>query len=184
LLDDPGVVSTSEQFDYMPYWGYLWPSALALAHWLAEASLPSRLRTLEIGCGLGLPGLVALDRGYQVAFNDYALAALSGCAQSARRNGFRHFELLPFDWCYPPRRQFDLILGSDVFYEHRCLLQVARLLALMLRPKGRDVLVDPNRPTADRFPEVAADTGLIVTHVQALGRQEDVSLRLLLVARL
>ena len=43
--------------EFLPYWAELWPAALALA-----AALPRRLagtRLVELGCGLGVPSLVA-----------------------------------------------------------------------------------------------------------------------------
>ncbi|MDX2167236.1 MAG: methyltransferase, partial [Deltaproteobacteria bacterium] len=48
-----------------PYWMHLWPGALALARRLATASLRGR-RVLELGCGLGLPAVVAARRGARV----------------------------------------------------------------------------------------------------------------------
>ncbi len=68
LLDDPLVIDWNRSDDYMPYWPYVWPSALLLAEWMASVPLPLRKQSevaadmLEIGCGLGLPGLVAVAR--------------------------------------------------------------------------------------------------------------------------
>src|SRR2546426_1808678 len=50
-----------------PYWAHLWSGAVVLA-----AAVPRRgARTvLELGCGLGLPGLTAACRGARVTFVD------------------------------------------------------------------------------------------------------------------
>src|SRR5262249_28388999 len=56
-----------------PYWAHLWSGALVLA----EAVPRGRRTVLEIGCGLGLPGLVAARRGARVTFVDPAPAALA-----------------------------------------------------------------------------------------------------------
>ena len=47
-----------EQEEFLPYWAELWPSALALARAVARRPLTGR-RTLELGCGLGLPPAAA-----------------------------------------------------------------------------------------------------------------------------
>ena len=41
-------------------------------------------RALEVGCGLGLPGIVALSMGLQVTFSDYDACALRFAADEAR----------------------------------------------------------------------------------------------------
>ena len=46
------------------------------------------IEALEIGCGLGLAGLVALARGLRVQFSDYDRAPLDFVARSAAENGF------------------------------------------------------------------------------------------------
>jgi predicted nicotinamide N-methyase len=50
------------QEELLPYWAHLWPSAVALAEELAPRSLRGA-RTLELGCGLGLPSVVAARGG-------------------------------------------------------------------------------------------------------------------------
>jgi predicted nicotinamide N-methyase len=60
-----------------PYWAELWPSALALAqHILETNAIPVRASVLEIGCGLGLPGIAAGLTGASVIFTDYLQDAL------------------------------------------------------------------------------------------------------------
>ena len=54
--------------EFLPYWAELWPAALALAH-----ALPARfdgVRVVELGCGLGVPSLVASARGATVTATD------------------------------------------------------------------------------------------------------------------
>src|SRR5262245_31455755 len=61
---------------YMPYWVDLWPAARMLAKWLVRQTWPAGLRALEVGCGLGLPGVAALAMGMRVTFSDCDSAAL------------------------------------------------------------------------------------------------------------
>ena len=71
--------------------------------WADHASHASaRSTALEIGCGLGLPGVAALSVGLRVTFSDYDATALGFAADNARANGFLDFETLQLDWRYPP----------------------------------------------------------------------------------
>ena len=59
-----------------PYWIDVWPCALRLAAWLDGQELAGR-RVLELGCGLGLPSLVAALRGAEVLATDVEPDALA-----------------------------------------------------------------------------------------------------------
>src|SRR5919108_5440352 len=61
----------------LPYWADLWPSAMALARHLWQATALRGLRVLELGCGLGLAGIVASRKGGVVTFTDYEADALA-----------------------------------------------------------------------------------------------------------
>src|SRR4051794_17894252 len=82
LLDDPVVRAWNKSDDYMPYWAYLWPGASFLAEvvasepWTGLGEGQGLPEVLEIGCGVGLAGLVALACGLRVEFTDYDLAPL------------------------------------------------------------------------------------------------------------
>ena len=86
LLDDPAIRAANLNDDYMPYWAYLWPGAFLLAEAVAREPWPEGLTALEIGCGLGLAGLVGLTRGLRVRFTDYDETPLHFVARSAAEN--------------------------------------------------------------------------------------------------
>lgn len=90
----------------------VWPAALALARNL-EIS-PAASAVVEIGCGCGLPGLVALAAGCRVTFADRDAEVLANAAQNASANGFENFEILQCDWRSLPPRQWDLACGSEL----------------------------------------------------------------------
>src|SRR5262245_55850963 len=120
LLDDPTVRAHFEADEYMPYWADLWPGARMLGKYLLRQHWPAGLVVLEVGCGLGLPGVVALSLGMRVIFSDYDATALHFAAQNARDNGLDNFETLQMDWRFPPPGlKVPLLLASDVIYEMR-----------------------------------------------------------------
>jgi predicted nicotinamide N-methyase len=141
--------------EYLPYWAELWPSSLALARTVAARSLRGA-RTLELGCGLGLPSIAAALAGGRVLATDWSPDAVAMTRANAERNGAR-VETLVCSWAEPEplveRAPWDLVLASDVLYEAR---NADALLELLPR-LGRDVwLADPGRPPAARFLAAAA----------------------------
>jgi SAM-dependent methyltransferase len=106
---------------------------------------------LEIGCGVGLPGIVALSLGLRVIFSDYDVTAVEFAARNARANGFDNFETLPLDWRVPPSFQVPLLLAADVIYEERNIEPLISLIQTVLTPEGFCLLSDPDRPTNGGF---------------------------------
>src|SRR3954451_24843078 len=71
LLDEHAF----EQEEYLPYWAELWPSALGLAEAVGAADVAGR-RVLELGCGLGVPSLVAALAGAEFLATDWSPEAV------------------------------------------------------------------------------------------------------------
>jgi predicted nicotinamide N-methyase len=164
LLDHPSVVSAFAVDEYMPYWADLWPGARMLAKALVREPPPAGTPVLEIGCGLGLPGIVALSLGLRVTFSDYDATALHFAAENARANGFRDFELLQMDWRWPPEdRQFPLLLGADLIYELRNVPPLVALIKKLLEPGGVCLLTDQDRVPSHLLRETLAAEGLPFT---------------------
>ena len=94
LLDDPLVRAWNRTDDYMPYLAHLRPGASFLAEvvasesWTVPGDRQGPPEVLEIGCGVGLAGLVAAGRGLRVEFTDYDRALLRFVDRSVRENGF------------------------------------------------------------------------------------------------
>src|SRR5207245_2289495 len=147
LLDHPYVQAAFARDEYMPYWAELWPAARMLAKVVArEAWPPEGQDLLEVGCGLGLPGIVALSCGQRVTFSDYHATALHFAANNARLNGFDDFRTLQMDWRYPPAGlRVPVILAADLVYEHRNVEPLVKLIKHVLLPGGTCLLTDQDR---------------------------------------
>lgn len=164
LLDLPGVRAAFARDEYLPYWTDLWPAARMLAKMVLRAPWPPDLEALEIGCGLGLPGLAALKAGLRVTFSDYDTTALQFAAENARLNGFTTFRTLRLDWREPPTGlQIPVLLGSDLVYELRSIEPLAGLIKRLLAPDGVCLLTDQDRVPADKLREGLASAGLAFT---------------------
>ncbi len=163
LLDDPVVQALSHQDDYMPYWAYLWPGAFLLAEAVAREPWRDGLRALEIGCGLGLTGLIALRRGLRVHFTDYDEDSLRFVTKSAEKNGFDPslYTTERLDWRELPDTRYPVILGADVLYERRLIPLVADVLARLLEPDGFALVAGPYRVATEGLSEALAVRGLV-----------------------
>jgi hypothetical protein len=180
LLDDPGVLYWNKRDDYMPYWAYLWPGAYLLAEAVAREPWPpgpggQPAEALEIGCGLGLAGLVAMACGLSVQFSDYDRTPLEFVARSAAENEFvrSRYRTRLLDWRNPPPERFAVILGADVTYEVRLVPLVAGVLAAMLAPGGVGLIASPYRVADEGFPAAVETLGLTCRAEPATARAED-----------
>lgn len=136
----------------LPYWAELWPSARVLAQDLAVTLLAGR-RVLELGCGLGLPSIVALARGATVLATDWYPEALSFARENAQAATGRDLPTMHVDWRSPPDEllamaPFDLVVAADVLYEERNVSALADLLPRLSGTSTEIRIADPRRPHA------------------------------------
>ena len=145
-----------EDFDRderLPYWAELWPSSLALARHLSNRDLTG-IHAIELGCGVGLPTIVALASGARVLATDHYEAALDFTAHNASTNMDREPDTALLDWRMPDiegLRTFDLVLAADVLYERKNAAALADLVPKFLASGGEAVFADPRRDEAPVF---------------------------------
>jgi predicted nicotinamide N-methyase len=161
---DAETLLSEDSFDheeFLPYWAELWSSAVALAHDVSLRSLRGK-RTLELGCGLGLPSIVAARSGGRVLATDWSPDAVLATAANAGRNGVR-LETLECSWAAPEpivkRGPWDLVLASDVLYERRNAGLLLRLLPRLVDERGLVLIADPQRAAAATLLERVEDDG-------------------------
>src|SRR5919197_2092275 len=140
-----------------PYWAHLWSGALVLA----EAVPRGAASALELGCGLGLPGLVAARRGARVTFVDQIPAALAFVRASAAANGLESVDLVVGDVTAPLlTARFDLVLAAELLYDRAAFRPLARALARYIAPGGRALLTDAGRIDTSAFYAELDSSGL------------------------
>jgi predicted nicotinamide N-methyase len=154
-------VQTDHDVDYFPYGILLWASAIGLAAHLDEnPALVRGRRTLEIGCGVGLAGLVAAALGGIVTQTDYLVDAIMLSGHNAARNGIGGIDLIQADWRdFPDLEPFEVVLGSDVLYERAMHSVLGPLLRRIVAPGGQLILSDPLRPQALDFVQAMESSG-------------------------
>jgi ETFB lysine methyltransferase len=144
----------------LPYWADLWPSSLALAKYLWEAADLQAVEVLELGCGLGLVGIVASRKGGKVTCTDYEADALAFTRYNVLRNDCQQAIVRHLDWHAPTLSQaYGVIVASDILYERANFQPLLSMMQSALEPDGHFILAEPNRPVARDFLRLLRDHG-------------------------
>ena len=152
----------------LPYWADLWPAAVVLAEHLGTVPAAPGARALELGCGLGLVTIAAMQAGYAVTATDYYEDALLFTARNALAVTGKEPATRMVDWRALPADlgTFDLVLAADVLYERPYAAIVAGVIDRALAPGGTALVADQGRVALSAFLEAAATRGLRHTVVR------------------
>ena len=144
ILEQPGEGSLALR---------LWRSAYTLSEHVLRrrfADVHGR-RVLELGCGLGLPGLACAAAGASsVCLTDLSAESVELARRNATRNGFEaQVSAHTLDWGAPDESPvgalppFEVVIAADVCYEMEHSESLARVLARMLErgPASRAIVV-------------------------------------------
>ncbi|XP_028675298.1 methyltransferase-like protein 23 [Erpetoichthys calabaricus] len=126
---------------------YVWPCAVVLAQyvWYHKEHVIGK-GILEIGAGVGLPGVVAAKCGAKVILSDSARfpACLENSQRSCEANGLSDVVVLGITWGQVSPElldlpQLDIVLGSDVFFEPEDFEDVMMTIYFLLKknPKAQ-----------------------------------------------
>jgi len=142
-----------------PFWIKLWEAAIILAE-VAASLDPATAgpRLLELGAGLGAPGLTAAARGFDVTLTDYEQIIMNFQRVSAAASGLKpKFALL--DWTKSTKMEpFDTIIGAEILFREDLLDPLLRVFKKLLKPGGKIYLAhDLRRQTLYKFLEKAKD---------------------------
>lgn len=178
LLDEliqKGETHEDVEDERIPYWAELWPSALGMAQFLLKRNLiAAHHRVLEIGCGLGLPGIVAGMTGAEVTLSDYLEPALDFARSNWSLNHDREVQLALLDWRTPDSGlAADILLASDITYESRNFPYLPTTFRQLSGPGGKIILSDPRRQVAQTFFERLPEKGFTVERFEEMVRFQE-----------
>ncbi len=121
-----------------PFWIKLWEASIVLADFIAAQEPTPEGRVLELGAGLGLPGLAAAAAGHRVTLSDYEPHILDFQRVSAEASGVAaRVEHLLIDWLKPPKLpRFETIIGAEILFREDFFAPLLELMGKLLAPGG------------------------------------------------
>ena len=170
-LDD--FVDPQDIFQDFPLWIKIWEASLVLAEYLAGMEAEEGKRLLEIGCGIGVVGIVASSFGHQVTMTEYNQDALNFSRANALLNEASNLEIRALDWDKPEiEGAFDYIVGSEVLYRERDFQPILQLFKTYLKKGGEIILAEGTRKTSMAFMHQMSDYFHITAQKKVLRSKE------------
>ena len=120
-----------------PFWVRLWEAAMVLAQFLAGQEFKTGTTMLELGAGLGAPGLAAAANGCKVTLSDYEEQILDFERVSAAASRLDKVGFAMLDWKNPPPMdRFDVIAGAEVLFREEFFQPLLEVMRRALKPDG------------------------------------------------
>lgn len=140
-----------------PFWVKLWEASLMLADIMATVPCEPGQTLLELGAGLGAPGLVAAARGHKVTLSDYEPHILDFQRVSAAANGMENVDFRMIDWKKPPElAPFTTIIGAEILFRAEFFEPLLAVFKKYLDPQGTIYLAhDARRKSLPAFLDLA-----------------------------
>jgi len=149
-------IDSQDPLQNFPLWAKVWEASWVLADFLAGIPADPEKRLIEIGCGLGLVGVVAASFGHKVVMTEHNPGAIEFARANADLNHCTGMEIIDLDWNSPSLySRFDYIIGSEVVYNEKDFEPLRHLFERLLKPEGEVILCEGIRRTSlDFFKEM------------------------------
>ncbi len=155
-----------------PFWVRLWDAAMILAYVLGSQKDVAGKKLLELGAGLGAPGLAAAAAGYEVTISDYEDIIMDFQRVSAAASGLEGIEFIHLDWLNPPDlAPFDVVVGAEILFRETFFQPLLSLFKRYLKGDGMIILAhDATRQSLAKFLKLAQNDFEISLKKQTLTR--------------
>ncbi len=171
FLDGKDPFANVEEF---PFWIKLWDSAMILSYMLASVPDSKGKRLLELGAGLGAPGLAAASVGFDVTLSDYEDIIMDFQRVSAAASGLDDVKIEFVDWLNPPEMEpFDVLAGAEILFREEFFDPLLNIFNNYLKPDGAIYLAhDARRKCLPKFLQKAQKDFKISINKQEIKRIE------------
>jgi predicted nicotinamide N-methyase len=120
-----------------PFWIRLWEAAIVLSEFIAGLPRDQETTLLELGAGLGAPGLTAAAAGFSVTLTDYEELILDFERINAAASKLDNVRFAMLDWLNPPEmEQYDVIIGAEILFREEFFQPLLDVLRKALKPDG------------------------------------------------
>lgn len=143
-----------------PLFGQVWPMSKILAKEMLQETFTGK-RILEVGCGIGLPSIVVKQLGGDITASDYHPLAQSFLVDNAALNSLDPIRFRSGNWNTEnlDLGKFDLIIGSDILYEHQHIELISSFINDHAHKRVDIVIVDPGRGSHRSFARAMGHLG-------------------------
>lgn len=140
-----------------PFWIRLWDSAMVLSYLLHSLPGSSGKKLLELGAGLGAPGLAAAANGFEVTLSDYEDIILDFQRVSVAASQLKNVQCTLLDWLEPPDMEpFDVLAGAEILFREEFFEPLLSVFRKYLKPGGTIYLAhDAARKSLPKFLKIA-----------------------------
>ncbi len=138
-----------------PLWAKIWEPCIVLAHEISGINPDGISHILEVGCGLGVVGIIASCFGHNVTMTEYDPHAINFARANAVLNlgsDKERIDIVRLDWRSPElEHRFDIITGSEIIYREEDFPYILSLFKDYLKPEGKIILTSGIRKTIIKF---------------------------------
>lgn len=162
-----------------PFWVKLWEAAMILSQALATLPDPAGKTMLEIGAGLGAPGITAAACGFDVTLSDYEDIIMDFQKVSIAASGLENVNCIHLDWLDPPDIEpFDYLVAAEVLFREEFFEPLLTVFDKYLKPGGSIFLAhDASRKCLPLFMERAKEQYNIAGKKQVMRKDgQDISI--------
>ncbi len=162
-----------------PFWVKLWESAMILSQALVTLPDPKGKTMLEIGAGLGAPGITAAACGFDVTLSDYEDIIMDFQKVSVAASGLDNVDCVHLDWLDPPDMEpFDYVVAAEVLFREEFFEPLLTVFDKYLKPGGAIFLAhDARRKCLPLFMERAKEHYNIAGKKQVMRKDgQDISI--------
>ena len=157
----------------IPMWAKIWPAATLLSYSVRQLPCTGEQSLLEIGAGMGIPGLFAAAMGFQTVISDINEDALLFARINILKNGLAdraRIQRIDFSTA-PTEQKFDVLLGSEVLYIPGAAKPLVHFVKNSMKPEGMALLARDYKRHENTFLTEAAPIFDIAS--KTIGCKED-----------
>ncbi|KAF0189563.1 MAG: hypothetical protein FD168_818 [Desulfobulbaceae bacterium] len=157
-----------------PFWVKLWEAAMVLSYVMHRLPDPKGKSVLELGAGLGAPGLAAAAAGFDVTISDYEAMIMDFQKVSAAASGLHNITFAHLDWLNPPDlAPFDYLIGAEILFREEFFAPLLNVFKKYLKPEGFIYLAhDATRRSLPIFLNLAKNDFDITIAKQVIKKQD------------